>query len=93
MSVNSPVLLQVTIGATATQFTSTATPCRQILIQNNASHNFRVGDSTVSSTKGILITTGGGSINSGRSADYGTDVSGWWVFGTQNDVVDVLYIP
>jgi len=87
-------LLQVTLTAVATQISSSNTFCKQILIQNNAAHSFRVGDSTVSATKGILLAAGtpGGSLNSGPVDAYQSYLSDWWVFGTTNDKVDVLYI-
>jgi hypothetical protein len=88
------ILKQITIGAAATQFSATSVPCRQIIIQNNAAHTMTIGDSTVTATNGIRIAAGpaGGSINSGPVAVYATNLFDWWVAGTQNDIVDVLYV-
>lgn len=88
------LLLQVTVGAAATQFTATSTPCRQVTIQNNAAHTMRIGDSTVSASKGIYLAAGpgGGSENHGPLVAYAIDLSNFYVFGTQNDVLDVLYV-
>ena len=83
---------QVTIGASATQLATVVTQCNWIVIQNNATHAMRIGDSTVTSSKGILLASGspGGSFYQGPLPTGGaTDLSTWWVAGTQNDVVDV----
>lgn len=87
-------LLQVTLTAAATQITTSNTFCKQIIIQNNAAHSCRIGDSTVSATKGILLAAGtpGGTINSGPVDIYHTYLSDWWIFGTTSDKIDVLYI-
>lgn len=88
------VLLQVTIGASATQLTASQIQVRQLMIQNNAAHLVRVGDSTVTSSKGIYLAAGpgGGSFNSGPVNIYETFLSDWYVAGTNGDVVDVLYV-
>lgn len=85
---------QVTIGAAATQLSATRKPVKWLCIQNNSTHNFRLGDSTVSSTKGIALATGspGGSLTLTADTAYNTDLSQWWVFGTQNDLVDILWL-
>jgi hypothetical protein len=87
-------LLQVIIGASATQFTTADIPVRQIMVQNNAAHSMRIGDSSVSSTKGALLASGspGGSINMGPFYDNPENLKDWWVSGTQNDVVDIIYL-
>lgn len=83
--------IQVTIGASATQV-SAILYCRWVVFQNNASHNIRIGDSTVTSSKGILLASGtpGGSFT--LQPDPQPEIinlSQWYVSGTQNDVVDV----
>jgi hypothetical protein len=85
--------LQVTIGAGVTQFTTKDIPCRQIIVQNNAAHNMRIGDVNTTSSIGALLTTGtpGGSINLGPFYDNPENLKEWWVAGTQNDVVDIIY--
>ena len=87
------VLVQQTLGSGATQISTANTFCRQIIIQNNAAHSMRVGDSTVTASKGIYLAAGpgGGSINSGPASPvYNSYISDFWVFGTSGDVVDVL---
>lgn len=92
-------LLQVAIGAGGgpTQLSSPAQAsqilCRQIIIQNNAAGSMRVGDSTVSATKGIYLAAGpgGGTVNSGPVVVYNSLLSDWWVFGTAGQLIDVLY--
>jgi len=90
-------ILQVTIGAASTQISTTPKPAKQVIVQNNASHSCRVGDSTVSSTKGALLNAsagaglGGGTVNAGPFQAYNTNLIEWWINGTQNDVIDVLY--
>lgn len=92
----SVILAQVTLGAAATQLSTISAPCRQVIVQNNAAHSMRVGDSTVSSTKGVFLSTvaggGGGSLNFGAMIFYGVNLMDLYVFGTQNDVVDVIYV-
>lgn len=88
----SVVLLQVTLGAGATQISTANTPCRQIVLQNNAAAVMRIGDSTVSATKGISLATGGTQLLSGQGVAYHTYLSDWYVFGTAAQLLDVLYI-
>ena len=87
-------LFQVTIGSATTQFIATDTPAKQIIIQNNASHACRVGDSSTSSTKGIYLAPGpgGGSVSLGSLNSYSLNLDAIWVNGTQNDVIDALVI-
>jgi hypothetical protein len=93
-------LLQVTLGAGATQIFPQGTaqgvtsPKNFIVIQNNAANAVRVGDATVSATKGIQLASGnpGGSLqlSPGTPGILGFG-SGLYLFGTQNEVIDVLY--
>ncbi len=91
-----PKTIQVTIGASATQISTTKILCSSWMIQNNAAHNIRFGDSTVTSSIGTLLAGGtapGGSYTSTGSTN-GTqpvpdDLSQWYIAGTQNDVIDV----
>ena len=50
---------QVTIGAATTQVSATTVNCTWVSIQNNATHTIRVGDSTVTSSKGIQLFVNG----------------------------------
>jgi hypothetical protein len=91
-------LLQVTLGSGATQVIANQdtvtggynTYCSLLIIQNNATHNVRAGDNTVSSTKGILITPSG-SLTANLFIVRGTLLSQWYLYGTQGDVIDILY--
>jgi hypothetical protein len=84
-----PRLIQVTLGTGATQIVVTSTYFNQMTIQNNATHNIRYGDSTVSSTKGILLTPGGAGSTGTVSGQQG-DASQFYIAGTSGDVIDVL---
>lgn len=93
-----PHTLQVTIGAgTNTQISTTSIPVKQLFVQNNATHNIRVGDSNTTSSRGALISGGatppGGSITSGAfGMQAASDLKFWFIAGTNGDVVDVIYI-
>ncbi|SRR6266481_7736145 len=86
--------LQVTIGASATKVSTAQLLVYQVTVQNNASHAVRVGDSTASSSVGALLASGspGGSVNFGPLPFKAIDLSKLYVAGTQNDVIDVVYI-
>jgi hypothetical protein len=64
--------------------------CSLLIIQNNATHNIRVGDNTVSATKGILLFPTG-SITEAPLILRGTLLAQWFIFGTAGDVIDFLY--
>lgn len=84
--------IQVTIGASATQVSTVNLYCRWVVFQNNAAASMRLGDSTVSSTKGILLAGGspGGSFTTPKKNDpEAVNLANWWVAGTQNQVLDV----
>lgn len=87
-------LVQVTIGAGPTQVSSTGVAALQITIQNNATHSCRAGDSTTTTTKGILLAPGtpGGALTTGTLTAFSTNLSEWWIAGTQNDVIDIMYV-
>lgn len=63
-----------------------------LIIQNNASHVLRVGDTTVSATKGIAVAATTGIETFGSFMNYNIMLSDVWIFGTAGDVVDILYI-
>ena len=83
---------QITLGAGRTQLSALNIRFAQLVIQNNASHSIRVGDNTVTSSTGILISPGtpGGSFGSTLSIARG-QLSQYYIIGTQNDVIDFLY--
>ena len=87
--------IQVTLGAGATQIVTAPTPFNQMTIQDNAAAVCRVGDSTVSGTKGIsLVAAGaaGSSLTIGPFSGIQGDASQFWVFGTAAQVIDVLLV-
>jgi len=86
--------LQVTIGAATTQVSTSSIPVQQVIFQNNQTHTMRIGDNLASSTRGGLLASGapGGSLNVGALTFNKCDLQQFWVAGTQNDVLDVIYI-
>ena len=87
-----PRLIQVTLTAAATPISATPAYFNQMTVQNNASHTCRIGDATVSATKGILLGATGGSNNTGTFAGQQGDASQFYLFGTAGDVIDVLLV-
>lgn len=88
--------LQVTIGAANTSIISSGAHqnCRWIVIENNAAHSIRIGDTNISSSRGLLLSSGtpGGSFYIGPdSAGSARDLGNWFINGTQSDVIDVIY--
>lgn len=80
--------LQVTLGSSATQVSpqGTGVNCTIIDFQNNAAHNVRLGDSTVTTSRGLLITSGSEyHLQDGRVHA----LSQYYLAGTQGDVIDV----
>lgn len=99
-------LLQVTLLATATPITN-AIPVagtaygasqfgsfQQITIQNNAAAVVRVGDSTVSATRGMALSAGspGSSGTFTTSIDFATSLDEWYLFGTAGQVIDIMLL-
>ncbi len=91
-------LLQITVGANATPIIPKAVvPANSaswscVIVQNNSAANVRVGDSSVSSTKGILLASGspGGSVTITPSLQYTGDLQEFYLFGTAGSVIDVM---
>lgn len=91
-------ILQVTLLAGATQVVlnqdfpngGAQIYCSYLVIQNNAADAIRIGDNTVTATRGIALTPGG-SNTATISPVRGTRLSDWWIFGTIGEVIDVLY--
>lgn len=91
----SVVTLQTTIGAATTEVSTTDIYATQITFQDNATHTMRVGDKNTSSTHGALLSAGspGGSATfSVPSSGKALNLADFYVAGTQNDVLDVIYI-
>lgn len=88
--------IQVTIGAGTTQVVSAGSVpfVREVFFQNNATHVMRVGDSTTTSSKGVVLLSGpgGGSLNIGPFTDARIDLSTFFVNGTNTDVLDVSWV-
>lgn len=91
--------MQVTIGPGPTQI-SPGVPgqqifCRQVMVQNNAANDCRIGGKRVTATMGIVLKAvsggGGGSFNSGPVSIYNTYLSDLWLAGTQGDLIDVMF--
>ena len=94
-------LLQVTLLAGATPIVTNPTTtgasnpiyASTLIFQDNAAANCRVGDNTVSATRGILITSGspGGSVGLVIATPRGTHLADYFLFGTAGNVIDILY--
>lgn len=83
--------LQVTIGSSVTQVSTTSTFCRWVVFQNNAAHNIRVGDVNTTSSRGILLLPTGSFFTPPLTQrGQTTNLSQWYIAGTQNDVVDIV---
>ena len=89
-------ILQVTLGAGATQAAPVSNPNfprKQIqfaVIQNNSGATARMGDNTVSATKGIVI--GATPVILNPPLQYGIYLEELWFFGTAANVIDILYV-
>lgn len=87
--------VQVTIGSGTTEVTTTNTFCRQIFFENNTAHSMRIGDSTATSSKGVLLVASVSSswtVSQNFQGSQSLDLSDYYVAGTQNDVLDVACI-
>lgn len=85
-------LIQVTLGAAATQITANANfYAISLTIQNNSAAVCRVGDDTVSATQGLSLAATGGSATFTFPNGRGTHLQDWYLFGTSGDVIDILY--
>jgi hypothetical protein len=86
--------IQVTIpaGGGPVQVSSSTTPFRVIVFQNNSAGTMRIGASNVSATVGYLLAATGGalSVRSGQPGYCGYP-SDWWVVGTATQVLDVFF--
>jgi hypothetical protein len=91
-------ILQVTLGSGATQVVANQDAviggyniyCSVLIFQNNASHNVRVGDNTVTASRGILLNPGGSNTLT-VCPPHGTLLSQYYLYGTSGDVIDVMY--
>lgn len=91
-------IFQVTIGSNGKgQFPTLAVWPQYMTVQNNATHDMRVGDVTVvagvyGTGKGINVSNSGGAFTFQLGQDYSTRTSEWWCAGTAGDVLDVIII-
>jgi hypothetical protein len=95
-------LIQVTLTAGATPIVvkgvqpANSLPFQWLAIQNNAAHAVRVGDSTVSATKGIAIAAGSTTTQLplivNPALEYTSDLYEWFLFGTAADIIDVMLL-
>ena len=91
-------LLQVTLTSVATPIIPKAVvpanslPYQIFVIQNNATHNCRVGDASVTATRGILLLANGGSQTLTPALEYSGDMTEFYIFGTPGDVIDVMIL-
>lgn len=86
------VTMQVTIGAGVTPIlTSGNISCQWVAFQNNGATNaMRLGDANISATRGIKLLAGG-AFYQAPSTPRALNLQGWYVQGTQGDVIDIIY--
>jgi len=89
-------LLQVTLTAAATPLIPKAvTPANSATfsifnVQNNAIHNCRIGDTSVSATRGLLLLANGGTFTATPALQFTGDLTEFYLFGTAGDVIDIM---
>lgn len=82
--------IQVTIGAGATQVSTVTLNCRWVVFQNNTTANsMHIGDSTVTSTKGINLPAGSSFFVPPMPGSTAVNLTSWYVQGTAADVIDI----
>ncbi len=64
---------------------------QQMIIQNNGANSARIGDVTVSSSRGIELAAAG-SVNAGALINYGSYVNDWYAYSDTGTTIDFLYI-
>ena len=87
------ITFQVTIptGGGPVQFPALQAQPQYMTVQNNTAHAMRIGDKTVTSSKGIALAPSG-ALTFSLGLDYATRLSEFWVAGTAADVLDVMVI-
>jgi hypothetical protein len=91
--------LQVTVGAANTPILNAGAhlQCRWFVIQDNAAASIRIGDASISTTRGILLAPSasgapGGSFFVGPDpSGSARDLGGWFINGTAGNVIDIVY--
>lgn len=86
-------ILQVTQTGSAVPLSAVPIQARVLIIQNNAAAVARVGDSTVTASKGISLASGGGanSILYVESPVASVNLQQYYTVGTATQVLDVMY--
>lgn len=88
-------LIQVTLGTAATRITTGKIYTPSLFIQNNAAAVVRLGDNTVSATRGIALSPSVAGAPGGSFTNYRPDnrifLDSYFLFGTAGQVIDVLY--
>ena len=82
--------LQITLGSGATQIAASPAPFNQMIVQNNGSAA-RLGDSTVTTAKGIVLPAAA-PVPVGPFSGQQGDASQFYVAGTAAQVIDVLLV-
>lgn len=98
-------IISVTLTAVATPIvaqnaTQNSTQLREafqvLIIQNNSAHSVRIGDATVSATKGLVLGAGSTTttppLTIAPHMEYSSDLSEFYLFGTAGDLIDVMYL-
>ena len=82
---------QVTIGAAATQVSTVNIYCNWVAFQNNTTADaMRIGDSTVTASRGIKLLAGGSFFTPPLAQPAATtNLATWYVQGTPSDVIDI----
>lgn len=69
-------------------------PFSVFIIQNNSASSVRVGDSTVSATKGIVLAAGGTTTTSplviAPALQFTGDLREFYLYGTADALIDIL---
>ena len=83
---------QVTIGASGTSpviSSGNAIVCRWIVFQNNSLHNERIGDKSVTASKGLIVTPQNTFYVPTPSTPSNYNLNAWYVAGTPGDILDI----
>lgn len=84
--VNQPIIPPAVVPSNSTHPFQAMTP------QNTGSNNMRLGDATISTTKGLLLTPVG-SVGISNQLQFSGDLSEFYVNGTAGDTLDIMVIP
>ena len=89
------VSIQITLPASGNiQLSTLPIQCRQVVVQNNSGNNCYLGDSTVSSSKGLVLlasSVAGSLWSTGPSVAYAQYLSDFFLAGTSGGKIDVFY--